>query len=90
MSPSLWKVVFSKQAQKDAKKIGSAGLRPKVEALLLVLQKNPYDSSSKFEKLVGDFSGFYSRRITIQHRLVYEIYDDLKTVRVVRMWTHYE
>lgn len=86
----MWKIVFSKQAQKDAKRIAQAGLRAKAEAVLEVVRKNPYDTSHKFEKLRGDFTGFYSRRITIQHRLVYEIYDDLKTIRVVRMWTHYE
>jgi len=86
----LWKIVYSKQAQKDAKRIAVAGLRPKAEAVLEVVRKNPYDMAHKFEKLRGDFTGFTSRRITIQHRLVYEIYDELKTVRVVRMWTHYE
>ena len=86
----MWKILYSKQAQKDAKRIAAAGLRPKAEAVLEVVRKNPYDNANKFEKLRGDFTGFTSRRITIQHRLVYEIYDELKTVRVVRMWTHYE
>ncbi len=67
-----------------------AGLRDKAEAVLAVVRRDPYDGAHRFEKLRGDFEGFYSRRITIKHRLVYEIYDDLKTVRVVRMWTHYE
>jgi len=67
-----------------------AGLRAKVESVLTILRRDPYEDAHRFEKLRGDFEGFYSRRITIKHRLVYEIYDDLKNVRVVRMWTHYE
>ena len=85
-----WKIVFIKQALKDAKKINSAGLKDKTIKLLDILENNPYQKPTSFEKLVGDLSGAYSRRINIQHRLVYQIYDDLKTVKVIRMWTHYE
>lgn len=85
-----WRVVFTKQAQKDAKKLTAAGLRSKVERLLAILRKNPYHTPPPFEKLVGDLAGAYSRRINIQHRLVYEILDKEKVVKVIRMWTHYE
>jgi Txe/YoeB family toxin of toxin-antitoxin system len=85
-----WKVVYTKQALKDAKKIKSAGLKERAEKLLKILEKNPYQNTPRFEKLVGDLSGTYSRRINIQHRIVYQIYDDIKTVKVIRMWTHYE
>ena len=87
---SQWRVVFTRQAQKDARKISSAGLRPKVEYLLDVLREDPYRSPPPFEKLVGDLSGAFSRRINVKHRLVYEILPDLRTVKVIRMWTHYE
>ena len=85
-----WRVVFTKQAQKDAKKLSDAGLRSKAEQLLDVLRKNPYQTSPTFEKLLGDLSGAYARRINIQHRLVYQLLDDEKVVKVIRMWTHYE
>ena len=85
-----WTIVVGKQAQKDAKKISASGLRPKVEILLEILRKNPYQHHPPFEKLVGNLDGFYSRRINIQHRLVYQILDEIKTVKVARMWTHYE
>jgi Txe/YoeB family toxin of toxin-antitoxin system len=85
-----WKLVFTKQAQKDAKKLSSAGLRPKAEALLEVLQKNPFQNPPPYEKLVGDLAGAYSRRINIQHRLVYQVLPEIKTVKVIRLWTHYE
>jgi toxin YoeB len=85
-----WRVVYTKQAQKDSKKILSAGLKSKTKALLQILQENPYHTPPPFEKLVGDLLGAYSRRINIQHRLVYQIYDDIKVVKVIRMWTHYE
>ncbi|NIR52320.1 Txe/YoeB family addiction module toxin [candidate division KSB1 bacterium] len=85
-----WKVVYTKQAQKDAKKLNSAGLRPKTEKLLKLLSKDPYKTPPPYKKLVGDLSGAYSRRINIQHRLVYQVLDDTKTVKVIRMWTHYE
>jgi len=86
----MWRVVFTKQAQKDAKKLSAAGLRPKAEKLLDILRENPYQTPPPFEKLLGDLSGTYSRRINIQHRLVYQILDDEKMVKVIRMWTHYE
>jgi toxin YoeB len=85
-----WKLVYSKQAQKDAEKVAAAGLKPKAQALLAILEQNPYQTPPPFEKLVGDLSGAYSRRVSIQHRLVYQILDDAKTVKVLRMWTHYE
>jgi toxin YoeB len=86
----MWRVVFTKQAQKDAKKSAAAGLRSKVEKLLDILRENPYETPPPFEKLLGDLSGAYSRRINIKHRLVYQILDDEKVVKVIRMWTHYE
>ena len=86
----MWRVVFTKQAQKDAKKIAAAGLRSKAEALVDILRENPYTSPPAFEKLLGDLSGAYSRRINIQHRLVYQILDNEKVVKIIRMWTHYE
>lgn len=85
-----WRVVFTKQAQKDAKKLSSAGLRSKAEQLLEILRKNPYQNPPPFEKLLGDLSGACSRRINIQHRLVYQVFDDKKVVKVIRLWTHYE
>jgi Txe/YoeB family toxin of toxin-antitoxin system len=85
-----WKIVFTRQAQRDARKIAAAGLRPKAEKLLEVLSRNPYQTPPTFEKLVGDLSGAYSRRINIQHRLVYQVLEDIRTVKVIRMWTHYE
>ena len=86
----MWRVVFTKQAQKDAKKLSSAGLCPKAEKLIEILRENPYQTPPPFEKLLGDLSGAFSRRINIQHRLVYQIFDDEKAVKVIRMWTHYE
>ena len=85
-----WQVAFTRQAQKDAKKLAAAGLRPKAEALLAVLGKNPFQTPPPYEKLVGDLSGAYSRRINIQHRLVYQVLRDARTVKVIRLWTHYE
>ncbi|WP_250121491.1 Txe/YoeB family addiction module toxin [Chroococcidiopsis sp. CCMEE 29] len=85
-----WQVVFTKQAQKDAKKLSSAGLRGKAEQLLVVLAENPFQNPPPYEKLVGDLAGAYSRRINIQHRLVYQVIENLHTVKVLRMWTHYE
>ena len=87
---SRWRVVFTKQAQKDAKKIAAADLREKAEALLEILAENPFQSPPTFEKLVGDLAGAYSRRINIQHRLVYPVLKEVHTVKVLRMWTHYE
>ena len=83
-----WKVVLTKDAQKDAKKINASGLKPKAEKLLSLLRENPFQPP--YEKLVGDLKGFYSRRINDQHRLVYQVYKDEKVVKVVSMWTHYE
>ncbi|MBI5207689.1 MAG: Txe/YoeB family addiction module toxin [Candidatus Firestonebacteria bacterium] len=85
-----WQLVYTKQAQKDAKKISDSGLRPKVEFLLKILQENPFQQQPSYEKLVGDLEGAYSRRINIQHRLIYQVLKDLKIVKVLRMWTHYE
>lgn len=85
-----WRIVFTKQAQKDAKKLTAARLRSKAERLLDILRENPYQTPPPFEKLVGDLAGAYSRRINIQHRLVYEILNKEKVVKVIRMWTHYE
>jgi len=86
----MWQLVFTKQAQKDAKKISQAGLKPNAERLLQILKEDPYRKPPPYEKLLGDLSGAFSRRINIQHRLVYQIFNDIKTVKVIRMWTHYE
>jgi len=86
----MWRVVFTKQAQKDAKKIAAAGLRTKAEKLLDILRENPYKTPPTYEKLLGDLSRAYSRRINIQYRLVYQILDNEKVVKVIRMWTHYD
>jgi Txe/YoeB family toxin of toxin-antitoxin system len=85
-----WRLVYTKAAQKDAKKLSSAGLKKKAQTLLDALEENPYQSPPPFEKLVGDLSGAYSRRINIQHRLVYQVLDDENVVKILRMWTHYE
>ncbi|MHB8056375.1 MAG: Txe/YoeB family addiction module toxin [Desulfuromonadaceae bacterium] len=85
-----WQLVFTKQAQKDAKKIAHSGLKPQVERLLEIIKENPFKNPPPYEKLVGDLSGAYSRRINIQHRLVYEVLVDIKTIKIIRMWTHYE
>ena len=85
-----WRVVYTKRAQKDAKKLSSAGLRQKAQELLGVLQLNPYQTPPPYEKLVGDLKGAYSRRINIQHRLVYQVLEDKMVVKVLSMWSHYE
>jgi len=85
-----WHLVFTKQAQKDAEKIARSGLKPQAERLLEILRENPFKNPPPYEKLVGDLSGAYSRRINIQHRLVYQVLEEIRTVKVVRMWTHYE
>ena len=85
-----WHVVFTRQAQKDAKKISQSGLKEKAQHLLSTLQKNPFETPPPFEKLVGDLEGAYSRRINIQHRLVYQVFKKSKAIKVIRMWTHYE
>ncbi len=85
-----WRLAFTKQAEKDAKKVARASLRPKAEELLAIPRENPYQTPPCYEKLVGDLAGAYSRRINIQHRLVYEILPEEKTVKVIRLWTHYD
>ena len=85
-----WHLVFTKQAQKDAKKIASSGLKDKAQKLLQILEMDPFQNPPSYEKLVGDLAGFFSRRINIQHRLVYEIYEKEHVIKVVRMWTHYD
>jgi toxin YoeB len=86
----MWQLVFTKHAQKDAKKLAQSGLKESTQALLAVLEQNPFQNPPPYEKLVGDLAGAYSRRINIQHRLVYEVLDEEKTVKVLRMWSHYE
>lgn len=85
-----WQVVYSKHAQKDAKKLAAAGLKDKAEDLLAVLAADPFQNPPPYEKLVGDLAGAYSRRINFQHRLVYEVFSKERVVRVLRMWSHYE
>ena len=85
-----WELAYSKYALKDAKKISAAGLKEKAQALLKILEINPFQNPPPYEKLVGDLKDAYSRRINIQHRLVYEVFPDKKIVRVLRMWSHYE
>jgi toxin YoeB len=87
---AAWRVVFTKQAQKDAKRLAAAGLRDKAQPLLDILAENPFRQPPPFEKLVGDLAGATSRRINIQHRLVCQVHEDVRTVKVLRMWTHYE
>lgn len=84
-----WQLIFTKQAQKDAKKLSASGLKPKTQELLVILAANPYQNPPPYEKLVGDLSGAYSRRINIQHRLAYQVLED-QVVKVLRMWAHYE
>ena len=85
-----WRLVFTKQAQRDARNIAASGLRQKVVVLLDILSENPIQIPPPYEKLIGDLSGAYSRRINIHHRLVYQILKEIKTVKIIRMWTHYE
>ena len=85
-----WQLLFTKQAQKDAKKLSRSGLRPKAEALLDILRSDPFQNQPPFEKLVGDLEGAYSRRINVQHRLVYQVLSPIKTIKIIRLWTHYE
>lgn len=85
-----WRVVFTKQAQKDAKKISASGLKQKAATLINILRENPYQVPPPFEKLIGDLAGAYSRRINIQHRIVYQIMNEEKVVKIIRMWTHYK
>ncbi len=85
-----WRLVYTKQAQKDAKKLSAAGLRPKAEKILALLAENPYKTPPRFEKLLGDLSGAYSRRINIQRRVVYQVIEEKRVVKIIRLWTHYE
>ena len=85
-----WTLVFTSQAKKDAKKLTASGLKAEAQGLLDVLAVNPYQTPPRYEKLVGDLAGAYSRRINVQHRLVYQILEDARVVKVIRMWTHYE
>jgi Txe/YoeB family toxin of toxin-antitoxin system len=86
----MYTIIYSSQAQKDAKKAGRSGLKNNIQKLIEILQNNPYQSPPPFEKLLGDLSGIYSRRINIQHRLIYQVYEKEKIVKIIRMWTHYE
>ena len=85
----MWVLHFTKQAQKDARKLASSGLKPKAQDLLVILELNPWQNPPQYEQLVGDLAGAYSRRINIQHRLVYQILETEKVVKVLRLWTHY-
>jgi Txe/YoeB family toxin of toxin-antitoxin system len=85
-----WEIVYAKHAQKDAQKLSASGLKGKTQALLAIIKENPFQNPPPYEKLVGDLSGAYSRRINIQHRLVYEVLQEKKIVKVLRMWSHYE
>lgn len=85
-----WKLAYTKQAQKDAQKLSRSNLKSHAEKILNILKDNPFQNTPPYEKLVGDLSGAYSRRINIQHRIVYQVLEDIKTVKVLRMWTHYE
>jgi toxin YoeB len=85
-----WTLVYTSQARKDAKKLAPSGLKPQARRILELLEKNPYQTPPPYEKLVGDLAGAYSRRLNVQHRLVYQVLDDVKVVKILRMWTHYE
>ena len=85
-----WKLVYTNQAQKDAKKLAASGLKEKAQSLLKILEENPYQQSPPYEKLVGDLAGAYSRRINIQHRVIYQVLEKERIVKVLRLWTHYE
>jgi toxin YoeB len=85
-----WSIVYTKQAQKDARKLASSNLKSQAQRLLDIIGKNPFQNPPPYEKLVGDLAGAWSRRINIQHRLVYQVYVAERTIKVVRMWTHYE
>ena len=86
----IWKLVYTKQAKRDAKKLARSGLKPQAQRLLDILRQNPYRTPPTYEKLVGYLTGACSRRINIQHRLVYQVFTDIRTVKIIRMWTHYE
>jgi Txe/YoeB family toxin of toxin-antitoxin system len=86
----IWRLVYTRQAEKDAKKIAASGLRSKAEEIIQILRENPFQTQPPFEKLVGDLAGAYSRRINIHHRLIYQILTEEKVVKIIRMWTHYK
>jgi Txe/YoeB family toxin of toxin-antitoxin system len=86
----MWKLVYTKQAQKDAQKLASSGLKEKAKELLKIVEANPFQNPPPYEKLIGDLAGAYSRRINIQHRLVYQVLENEKVVKVLRLWTHYD
>jgi len=88
--PIKWTLVYTKQAQKDAKKLSSSGLKTKAQDLLVMLEKDPFQTPPRYEKLLGDLSGAYSRRINIQHRIVYEVFENEKCIKIIRLWTHYD
>jgi Txe/YoeB family toxin of toxin-antitoxin system len=85
-----WKLYYTKQAQKDARKLASSGLQDKAQELLQIIENNPFQNPPPYEKLVGDLTGAYSRRINIQHRLVYQVLEEQQSIKVLRLWTHYE
>ena len=85
-----WELVYTKQAQKDAKKISASGLKNKAQNILEIVKANPYQNPPPYEKLIGDIAGAYSRRINIQHRLVYQVYEQEQVIKIIRLWTHYE
>ena len=85
-----WQLVYINQAQRDAKKLAKSGLKSQAEKLLNIISENPYQNPPPYERLVGDLTGAYSRRINIQHRIVYQIHDEIKTVKIIRLWTHYD
>jgi len=85
-----WRLIYTKQAQKDSKKLSSSGLKSKALKILKLIEKDPYQTPPSYEKLIGDLSGAYSRRINIQHRIVYQIFEEQKRIKIIRMWTHYE
>jgi toxin YoeB len=85
-----WRLIYTRQARKDAKKLAAAGLKAKAEAIIQILHENPFQTPPTFEKLVGDLAGAYSRRINIHHRLIYQVMNDEKVIKIIRLWTHYE
>ncbi len=87
---SHWELFYTKQAQKDAKKLAASNLKKKAQKILNIIKENPYQNPPPYEKLIGDLAGAYSRRINIQHRVVYQVYEDEHAVKVIRLWTHYE
>jgi len=86
----IWELFYTKQAQKDAKKLAASNLKKKAQEILNIIKENSYQNPPPYEKLIGDLTGAYSRRINIQHRLVYQVYEDERSVKVIRLWTHYD